>query len=45
MLGAVATHLLIIGGSPLAAALILTGALVVLTARRQQLAEAWSRLR
>jgi len=45
MVGAVVTHLFIVGGSPLVPALLLIGALVVLTARRQQLADAWSRLR
>ena len=37
MLGAIATHLFIVGGSPLLPALLLLGAVVVLCARRKQL--------
>jgi uncharacterized membrane protein YphA (DoxX/SURF4 family) len=43
MLGAVATQSSLIGGLPAAAPLI--GAFVILAARRQQLIDAWSRLR
>jgi putative oxidoreductase len=45
MIGAVATHLFIIGGSPVAALSLLLGALVILTARRRQLVDAWPRRR
>jgi putative oxidoreductase len=43
MIGAVATHLLIVGGSPAAPVLLLLGALVVAWARRDQLSMATSR--
>jgi uncharacterized membrane protein YphA (DoxX/SURF4 family) len=43
MLGAIAAHLFIIGGSPAVPALLLLGALVVLWARRKQLSGVLSR--
>ena len=43
MLGAIVTHLFIIGGSPAVPALLLLGALVILWARREQLAGFLSR--
>jgi putative oxidoreductase len=44
MVGAIATHLFIVGGSPAAPALLLLGSLVVLWARRHSLAATVSRL-
>ena len=44
MVGAVATHLFIVGGSPLPAAVLLTASLAITWARRDQLAFAYSRL-
>jgi len=43
MIGAVATHLFVVGGSPALPALLLLGALVVAWARRDQLLGAVSR--
>lgn len=43
MIGAIATHLLIVGGSPAVPVLLLLGALVVAWARRDQLSRATSR--
>ena len=37
MLGAIATHLFVVGGSPAAPAFLLVGAVVILWARREQL--------
>ena len=45
MVGAIATHLLIVGGSPALPALLLVGSLVVVWARRRQLSAALSRVR
>jgi putative oxidoreductase len=44
MIGAVATHLLIVGGSPLVPLVLLVGALAVAWARRDQLSRALSRV-
>lgn len=44
MVGAVATHLLIVGGSALPAAVLLTASLAIAWARRDQLEHAFSRL-
>lgn len=44
MVGAIATHLFIVGGSPALPALLLLGSLVVAWARRQQLVGVVSRL-
>jgi len=44
MIGAVATHLLIIGGSPVAPMVLLLGAFVVAWARRGQVSRALSRV-
>ena len=44
MVGAVATHLFIVGGSPAVPALLLLGSLVVAWARRDQLSAALSRV-
>jgi len=44
MIGAVATHLLIVGGSPAVPIVLLLGSLTVAWARRDQLANALSRL-
>ena len=44
MVGAIATHLFIIGGSAMPATVLLIGSLAVVWARRDQLAGAWSRL-
>ena len=44
MAGAVATHLFIVGGSPVPAAVLLTASLAITWARRDQLARAYSRL-
>ena len=43
MIGAIATHLFIIGGSPSVPALLLLGSLVIVWARRDQLSRALSR--
>jgi putative oxidoreductase len=45
MTAAVATHLFVIGGSPVPPAVLLLGALTIAWARRDQLAAALSRLR
>jgi uncharacterized membrane protein YphA (DoxX/SURF4 family) len=45
MVGAVATHLFIVGGSAVPATVLLAGSLVVAWARRDELARAWSRRR
>jgi len=45
MVGAITTHLFIVGGSPVPAAVLLIGSLVIAWARRDQLARAFSRLR
>jgi uncharacterized membrane protein YphA (DoxX/SURF4 family) len=45
MIGAIATHLLVVGGSPAVPVLLLLGALAVAWARRDQLARALSTLR
>ena len=45
MVGAIVTHVLIIGGSPIAAVLLLIGAIVIAWARRDQLTRAFSALR
>ena len=45
MVGAIATHVFIVGGSPLAAILLLIGSLVIVWARRNQLTRAFSALR
>jgi putative oxidoreductase len=44
MVGAIATHLFIVGGSPLAAVVLLTASLAITWARRDQLARAFARL-
>jgi len=44
MVGAVATHLFIVGGSPAVPAVLLLGSLAVAWARRDQLSKALSRL-
>jgi putative oxidoreductase len=43
MLGAVVTHLFIVGGSAVPATVLLIGSLVIAWARRDQLASVWSR--
>ena len=43
MVGAVVTHLFIVGGSAVPATVLLTGSLAVAWARRDQLASMWSR--
>ena len=43
MVGAVVTHLFIVGGSPAAATVLLIGALAIAWVRRDQLASVWSR--
>jgi putative oxidoreductase len=43
MVGAVVTHLFIVGGSPVAATVLLIGALAIAWVRRDQLASVWSR--
>ena len=43
MVGAVVTHLFIVGGSPVSATVLLTGALAIAWARRDQLASVSSR--
>ena len=43
MLGAVVTHLFIVGGSAVPATVLLIGALAIASARREQLASVWSR--
>jgi putative oxidoreductase len=45
MVGAIATHLFIVGGSAVPATVLLIGSLAIAWARRDQLASAWSRLR
>lgn len=45
MMGAIATHLFLVGGSPAAPVLLLLGSLVVLWGCRKQLSETVSRLR
>jgi uncharacterized membrane protein YphA (DoxX/SURF4 family) len=45
MIGAIATHLFIIGGSPGVPVLLLLGSLVIVWARRDQLSRALSRVR
>jgi putative oxidoreductase len=45
MLGAIATHLFIVGGSPAVPIILLIGSLVIAWARRDQLANAVSKLR
>jgi putative oxidoreductase len=45
MIGAIATHLFIIGGSPAVPALLLVGSLVIAWARRDQLSRVASRVR
>ena len=45
MIGAVATHLFVVGGSPVVPVVLLAGALAVAWARRDQLAQAFSRPR
>jgi putative oxidoreductase len=45
MVGAIATHLFIVGGSPLAAAVLLLGSLVLGWVRRDEFTRALSRLR
>jgi uncharacterized membrane protein YphA (DoxX/SURF4 family) len=44
MAGAIATHLLILGGSPVPATALLAGSLAIAWARRGQLVSAWPRL-
>ncbi len=44
MVCAIATHLFIVGGSPVAATVLLAGSLAIAWARRGQLVNAWSRL-
>ena len=44
MVGAIATHVFIVGGSALIPTVLLIGSLAVAWARRDQLAGAWSRL-
>ena len=43
MVGAVVTHLFIVGGSPVLATVLLIGALAIAWARRDQLSSVWSR--
>ena len=43
MVGAVITHLFIVGGSPVPATVLLIGSLAIAWARRGQLASVWSR--
>ena len=43
MIGAVATHLFIVGGSAVPATVLLIGSLAIAWARRDQLASVWSR--
>jgi putative oxidoreductase len=43
MVGAVVTHLFIVGGSAMPATVLLIGALVIAWARRDQLVSVWSR--
>jgi putative oxidoreductase len=45
MVGAVATHLFIVGGSAAPATILLIGSLAIAWARRDQIARAWSRRR
>jgi len=45
MVGAISTHLFIVGGSPVPAIVLLIGSLAIAWARRDQLARAFSRLR
>ena len=45
MVGAVATHSFIVGGSAMPATVLLIGSLAVAWARRDQLVDAWSSLR
>ena len=45
MVCAIATHLFIVGGSPMPATVLLVGSLGILWARRGQLVSAWPRLR
>lgn len=45
MVCAIATHLFIVGGSPVAATVLLAGTLAIAWARRDQLVSAWPRLR
>jgi uncharacterized membrane protein YphA (DoxX/SURF4 family) len=45
MVGAIATHLFIVGGSPVPATVLLIGSLVIAWARRDQLTRAVSKLR
>ena len=45
MVGAVATHLFIVGGSPALPGLLLLGSLAVVWARRDRLTEVWSSAR
>ena len=44
MVGAIATQLFIVGGSPVPATVLLIGSVAIAWARRDQLAAAWSRL-
>jgi hypothetical protein len=44
MVGAVATHLFIVGGSPVPATVLLIGSAAIAWARRDQFARAWSRI-
>lgn len=44
MVGAIATHLFIVGGSPAIPAVLLLGLLVVAWARRDRLFDGWSRV-
>ena len=44
MVCAIATHLFIVGGSPMPATVLLAGSLAIAWARRGQLVSAWSRL-
>ena len=44
MVCAVATHLFIVGGSPVPATVLLIGSVAIAWARRDQLADVWSRL-
>jgi hypothetical protein len=45
MVGAIATHLFIVGGSPALPGVLLLGLLVVLWARRDRLTRVWSNVR
>ncbi len=45
MIGAIATHLIVVGGSPAVPILLLLGSLAVTWARRDQLSKALSRVR